>query len=74
MSYDFTSTFTGFKASSYATTTTKDFSTLTVSEYLAYGEEGANQTEFNLLAAQFAKYVKKNNITELNPKIWTVYK
>ena len=65
MSYDFTSTFTGFKASSYATTTTKDFSTLTVSEYLAYGEEGANQTEFNLLAAQFAKYVKKNNITGL---------
>ena len=65
MSYDFTSTFTGFKASSYATTTTKDFSTLTISDYLAYGEEGANQTEFNLLAAQFAKYVKKNNITGL---------
>ena len=66
MSYDFTSTFTGFKASSYATTTTKDFSTLTISDYLAYGEEGANQTEFNLLAAQFAKYVKKNNIAGLD--------
>ncbi len=66
MSYDFTSTFTDFKASSYATTTTKDFSTLTVSEYLAYGEEGANQNEFNLLAAQFAKYVKKNNTAGLD--------
>ncbi len=66
MSYDFTSTFTDFKSSSYATTTTKDFSTLTVSEYLAYGEEGANQNEFNLLAAQFAKYVKKNNAAGLD--------
>ena len=63
MSYDFTSAFTNFKASSYATTTTKDFSTLTVSEYFAYGEEGASQTEFDLLAAQFAKYVRKNNIS-----------
>ncbi len=66
MSYDFTTTFTNFKSSSYATTTTKDFSTLTVNEYLAYGEEGANKDEFNSLAAQFAKYIRKNNIAGLD--------
>ena len=69
MSYDFTSDFTNFKSSSYATTTTKDFSTLTVNEYLAYGAnaygEAANQSEFDLLAAQFAKYIRKNNIAGL---------
>ncbi len=66
ISYDFTSAFTNFKSSTYANSNTKDFSTLTVSQYLAYGEEDANQSEFNLLVSQFAKYVKKNSITGID--------
>lgn len=66
ISYDFTSAFTNFKSSTYANSNTKDFSTLTVSQYLAYGKEDANQSEFNLLVSQFAKYAKKNSITGID--------
>lgn len=65
LTYDFTDNFKNFKTSAYATTDNKDFSTLTVDEYVRYGaKEDANTTEFELLVAQFAKYVKANTITD----------
>lgn len=65
LTYDFTDNFKKFKTSAYATNGGKDFSTLTVDEYVRYGaKEDANTTGFELLVAQFAKYVKANTITK----------
>lgn len=64
LTYDFTDNFKNFKTSDYATNGGRDFSTLAVDEYVSYGAEDANTTEFELLVAQFAKYVKANTITD----------
>ncbi len=64
LTYDFTDNFKNFKTSAYATNGGKDFSTLTVDEYVRYGAEDVNTSDFELLVAQFAKYVKANTITD----------
>lgn len=61
LTYDFTDSFKNFKTSDYATNGGKDFSSLTVDEYVKYGADGADTTEFELLVAQFSKYVKANS-------------
>ncbi len=60
ISYQFTDNFKNFLTSEFATNGGKDFSSLTVDEYVNYGAEDANTSDFELLVAQFSKYVKAN--------------